>query len=420
MKTYRNDSARLLFLCSSLILILTGNSIAGNRKADLSKNDSILLVLRSKAESGDSEAQLELAKQLYQVGPCNDDAEAVRWCTRSALQNNAEAQYWLGTFYFKGDGIPKNGVTANKWFLISAERNFPAAQYMLGLAYAQGDDEKLDLVEAYKWVSLAAKNGDLGAKIYLDSGTLASKMSAKEIEQAKQLIANFKPRKAPRGNKPLSLKQIINSNPVASGTGFFITDDGFLITNDHVVEDGFQICVVTSEGPYIAKIIKSDSTNDFALLKVDGKFSGLSVAESHSVGLGKSVFTVGYPVIDLQGSAPKFAKGEIAALSGASDDLRYFQISVPLQPGNSGGPLVDERGNVVGVVSAKLDARAALQSSGVLPENVNYAVKSSFLLSFLESVPGVTAKLKETNTKDCKFDDVVKSIEDATVLVLVY
>src|SRR5260370_18629806 len=114
------------------------------------------------------------------------------------------------------------------------------------------------------------------------------------------------------------------------------------------------------------------------------------------------------------------AKGEIAAVSGARDDPRYFQISVPVQPGNSGGALVDERGNVVGVVSAKLDALAALSTSGALPENVNYAVKSSFLLSFLESVPEVSAKLKEPNTKESKFEDVVRAAEQAAVLVLVY
>ena len=86
----------------------------------------------------------------------------------------------------------------------------------------------------------------------------------------------------------------------------------------------------------------------------------------------------------------------------------------------SGGALVDERGNVVGVVSAKLSARAALAASGSLPENVNYAVKSSFLLGFLESVPEGSAKLKEPNTKEQKFEDVVRSAEQAAVLVLVY
>jgi len=113
-------------------------------------------------------------------------------------------------------------------------------------------------------------------------------------------------------------------------------------------------------------------------------------------------------------------KGEIASLAGAADDPRYFQISLPVQPGNSGGALVDARGNVVGIVAAKLDASAALAATGSLPENVNYAVKSSLLLSFLESVPEVAAKLKEPNTKDEPFEDVVKSAQDAAVLVLVY
>ena len=130
--------------------------------------------------------------------------------------------------------------------------------------------------------------------------------------------------------------------------------------------------------------------------------------------------TVGFPNIGLQGFAPKLAKGKIASLSGASDDARYFQISVPVQPGNSGGALVDERGNVVGVVAAKLSARAALSASGALPENVNYAVKISYLLSFLESVPEVAAKLREPKTKDRKFEDVVEDAEQAAVLVLMY
>jgi S1-C subfamily serine protease len=163
-----------------------------------------------------------------------------------------------------------------------------------------------------------------------------------------------------------------------------------------------------------------DEANDIALLKAEGKFSPLPIAASRTVRLGNTVATVGFPDTGLQGFAPKLAKGEIASLSGAGDDPRHFQISVPVQPGNSGGALVDERGNVVGIVSAKLSARAALAESGELPENVNYAVKSSFLLGFLESVPDVSAKLKEPNTQEEKFEDVVKSAQSAAVLVLVY
>jgi hypothetical protein len=94
-----------------------------------------------------------------------------------------------------------------------------------------------------------------------------------------------------------------------------------------------------------------------------------------------------------------------------------------MQPGkwqDEHRPLVDERGNVIGIVSAKLEASTALAMSGSLPENVNYAVKSSLLLSFLESVPDVSAKLKAPNAADERFEDVVKSAQDAAVLVLVY
>jgi S1-C subfamily serine protease len=105
---------------------------------------------------------------------------------------------------------------------------------------------------------------------------------------------------------------------------------------------------------------------------------------------------------------------------GAGDDPRYFQISVPVQPGNSGGALVDDRGNVIGIVSAKLDAGAALAASGVPQCGMNYAVKSSLLLSFLESVPDMANKLKAPVTVERKFEDVVKSAQDAAVLVLVY
>ena len=219
---------------------------------------------------------------------------------------------------------------------------------------------------------------------------------------------------------------VVNSSPVtggitiASGTGFFVTDDGYLISNNHVVKDAVKVCLRTSAGLIDAKVVQVDADNDLALLKAEGKFSPLPIAESGAVKLGGTVATIGFPNIEMQGFSPKLTKGEISSLNGVQDDPRYFQISVPVQPGNSGGALVDERGNVIGIVSAKLSARVALAVSGALPENVNYAVKSSFLLSFLKSVPDVANKLKAPVTVDRKFEEVVKSAQAAAVLVLVY
>jgi S1-C subfamily serine protease len=273
-------------------------------------------------------------------------------------------------------------------------------------------------VEAYKWVLLTAAQGNENAK--KNTTVLEGLMTRDQIAEGQKLARNFKPREVPTAGGDSSGGIITRWRPESSGTGFFITEDGYFITNEHVAGNGSQVRVVTEAGIISAKVVKVDAANDLALLKTQGKFTALAVASSRAVKMGSTVATVGFPNIGLQGFAPKLAKGEIAALSGAQDDPRYFQISVPVQPGNSGGALVDDHGNVVGVVAAKLSVAAAVATSGALPENVNYAVKSSLLLSFLESMPDVSAKLKEPSTRESKFEDVVKSAEQAAVLVLVY
>jgi S1-C subfamily serine protease len=305
-----------------------------------------------------------------------------------------------------------------KWYRKAAEQNHAGAQYNLGGCYARGEGVAKDYVEGYKWGLLAAAQGVESAKTATTA--LEYRMTRDQIAEGQKLAHTFKPREVPASGGDSSVAGIMQTRPESSGTGFFITEDGYLITNEHVAGNGAQVRVVTQAGLLSAKVVKLDVANDLALLKAEGKFAPLPVVSSRGVKMGGTVTTVGFPNIGLQGFAPKLAKGEIAALSGAQDDSRYFQISAPVQPGNSGGALVDERGNVVGVVAAKLSAAAAVATSGALPENVNYAVKSSLLLSFLESVPEVAAKLKEPNTKDRKFEDVVKSAEQAAVLVLVY
>ena len=256
------------------------------------------------------------------------------------------------------------------------------------------------------------------AKLALEETKLALE-AAKVKAQKEAMTRESQPRDKSEA-KNVTRENLEESRPEGTGSGFFITDDGYFITNQHVADRGATVRVVTASGIIPAKVIKVDELNDLTLLKAEGKFAELPVVFSRKVQLGATVATVGFPHIGLQGFSPKLAKGEIASLAGIQDDARHFQISVPVQPGNSGGALVDERGNVIGVVVAKLSQKAALATSGSLAENVNYAVKSSYLLSFLESVPEVAAKLKEPNTTERNFETTIKDAEQAAVLVLVY
>jgi S1-C subfamily serine protease len=383
---------------------------------------------RKAAEQGFLPAQVSLGYMYYEgQGVEQDYAESLKWYRKAAEQGDMDQQYMVGYKYEVGHGVPKDFNEAAKWYHRAAKQGNLFAQSSLGQFYSDGTGVPKNNVEAYKWYNLASAqrgNDEDDRKLIENSAHLRDlmveygKITPEEIAEAQRRSAEFVPRKETSGSSFDNLAS--PDNPTATGTGFFITDDGYLISNYHVVKDATKVRLLTSAGLIDAKVVQVDAANDLALLKAQGKFSSLPIASSRAVHLGNSVATVGFPNIGMQGFAPKFARGEIASLSGASDDARYFQISVPVQPGNSGGALVDERGNVIGIVSAKLDASAALAASGALPENVNYAVKSSLLLSFLESVPEVSAKLKTPITADRKFEDVVKSAQDAAVLVLVY
>jgi S1-C subfamily serine protease len=315
--------------------------------------------------------------------------------------------------YAGGKGVAQDYAEAVRWFRKAAEQGDSQGQSNLGAMYSNGEGVARNYIEAYKWNSLAASQGDELARKNLQMEEM--RMTPEQVAEAQRLAREFRPQNPSDSDKNATALQ-----PTSSGTGFFITDDGYLISNCHVIKDAAQVRLATSAGLISARVVRMDTADDLALLKAEGRFAPLPITSSRAVKLGATVATVGFPDVGLQGFAPKFARGEIASLSGAADDARYFQISVPLQPGNSGGPLVDEHGNVVGVVAAKLNAVTALATSGALPENVNYAVKSSFLLGFLESVPEVAEKLKDPGVKDRKFEEVVKSVEDAAVLVLVY
>ncbi len=177
------------------------------------------------------------------------------------------------------------------------------------------------------------------------------------------------------------------TDTASTGTGVFVSEDGHLVTNAHVVKDCSDIAVKTANGnQYPAQKLAADEANDLALLRV-GELRPAVVAALRPAGLrlGEGVEAFGFPHADLLASSGNFTLGNVTALAGLRDDARYLQISAPVQAGNSGGPLLDASGNLVGVVSAKLDAVKVMLASDDLPQNVNFAVKAAMVASFLDA-----------------------------------
>ena len=205
------------------------------------------------------------------------------------------------------------------------------------------------------------------------------------------------------------------------GSGFLISKDGFLLTNHHVVKGAREIKVKTEKAIFPARLVAQDSDNDVALLKIEGEFVPLAFAADKIVRLGQTVFTCGFPMPELQGFSPKVTRGVISSLKGIEDDVRTYQIDAAVQPGNSGGPLADESGNVVGIIVARLNDGFVLHATGSLAQNVNYAIKKSYAVAFIDTQTEAPIQLQPASeSKAISFEAAVERVRRATVLVVVY
>jgi uncharacterized protein len=398
----------------------------GDGKGVTKNTDEAVKWYRKSAEQGNARAQLMLGAAYYWgVGTPKNMADAVKWYRKSAEQGLAKSQYILGILYDSGEGVPKNLVEAVKWYRKAAEQGDVEAQLSLGNAYALGEGVPKDDIEALAWLKIAAATGSQEAAkncriLEQQIGISARKLLAeqrteeilKKIESSKQTRAKSEE----TGQKQLKTPD----GPKGSGTGIFLTNDGLILTAAHVVRDSTMIKVGTHQGLKTAWVVKLDNFNDLALLKCEGIFQSAPVKSSSGIKLGQSVFTIGFPNIEFQGFSPKMTKGEINSLSGLQDDPRHWQISVPVQPGNSGGPLFDEAGNVVGVVLSKLDAIKVAKFTGDLPQNVNYALKSIYALPLLEPFGANLAPESRVSSSPNKLEDVVERVQGAVVLIIVY
>ncbi len=173
--------------------------------------------------------------------------------------------------------------------------------------------------------------------------------------------------------------------PVASGSGFAVSSVGHVVTNNHVV-DGCSSVVIHDNGKTIkSTILYRDRINDLALLKGDFTPSKVFSISRRNPEIMQEVYVSGYPFGTRISSTVKVTKGIVSSLTGIENNVSNMQIDAALQPGNSGGPIFDKKGNVIGVAVAKLDLKKVVADWGVVPENTNFGIKSNVVVNMLES-----------------------------------
>jgi Trypsin-like peptidase domain len=173
---------------------------------------------------------------------------------------------------------------------------------------------------------------------------------------------------------------------ISSGSGVMIGDHGEVLTNAHVVNACAQIIVRSPAGDSAtAQFIARDEKNDLAVVRTRLLSSVATFRDGKPVRAGDAIVALGYPLAGLLATTANLTVGNVSALAGLGDDSRYLQISAPVQPGNSGGPLLDGSGHLVGIVTAKLDAALVARFTGDIPQNVNFALKAEVARTFLDS-----------------------------------
>lgn len=207
----------------------------------------------------------------------------------------------------------------------------------------------------------------------------------------------------------------VSSSAGWTGTGFALKN-GYIITNNHVVENSSSISVLGVNGDhkteFTATIIATDKKNDLAIIKInDSRFKGFTnvpyAVVNRQCEVGEDVFVLGYPLTTYMGEEIKLTNGIISSRSGYQGDITTYQISAPLQPGNSGGPMFDKNGNVVGIVNAGIPGA----------ENVGYAIKSSYLFNLVGSVTSTSIIPQTNRVVGSALSDKVKAVKNSVLYI---
>lgn len=346
------------------------------------------------AQQGQRDAQHSLAT-LYREGRgvAKDPRQAARWYLGAALKGHVEAQFTIGLMHRNGEGVKRDDFAAKQWYRKAAEQGHEAAQNNLGVMYEYGQGGLLqDFVLAHMWYNLAASRGS--EKAAENRERLGRRLTASQLALAQQKAQEWTPTEEPserpraRTEESRSARRI-GSDPDSTGSGFVVSKQGHVLTNAHVVEN----CREVRAGAPVATarattVTARDPRNDLALLATSLPIASVAVAvfrTGRSVRQGDQVIALGFPLHGILTAAPNLTTGTVSALAGLGNDTRHLQITAPIQPGNSGGPLLDMSGNVVGVVVGKLDALKVAEATGDIPQNVNFALHGSVARTFLEA-----------------------------------
>ncbi|MER0237859.1 serine protease [Fulvimarina sp. MAC8] len=199
-----------------------------------------------------------------------------------------------------------------------------------------------------------------------------------------------------------------------AGSGFAVSKDGWVLTNAHVV-NACNAVLVSGYGRITDRVV--DSENDLALVKVEGHFEQPLKVAVDKPRLGEDILALGFPLRSILADSLNVTRGNVSSLLGLMNDPRYMQISAPVQPGNSGGPLVDLSGRVVGVVTAKLNAVAIADATGDIPQSINFAIQPNAVSKFLDA-NAVDYEAADPEASFQSVPDAVAGVKDSVLPVL--